>query len=128
MPKGVMLNHDNILFDAQAMRDTLRMKKEEERIVSYLPLSHIAAQLVDIFLTMASASSLYFADKDALKGSLVKTLLVARPTRFLGVPRVWEKIQENMMAVGAQNGYIKKQIAAWAKEQGLANYYAKING
>lgn len=123
-----MLCHDNILFDAQSLKELLKIAKTEESVVSYLPLSHIAAQVVDMFLMMASAGTVFFADKNALKGSLVKTLQIARPTRFLGVPRVWEKIKENMMQIGAQSGYLKKQIAAWAKEQGLNHNLNKING
>jgi long-chain-fatty-acid--CoA ligase ACSBG len=48
-PKGVMLSHDNILFSALILSDDLftntpddNMVMEEMRVVSYLPLSHIA--------------------------------------------------------------------------------------
>ena len=69
---------------------------EPQRIVSYLPLSHVAAQLVDIHGPMHMASTTYFAQPDALQGSLVQTLSEVRPTQFLGVPRVWEKIEEKV--------------------------------
>ena len=59
----------------------------EEHIVSYLPLSHIATQLLDIYTTMGSASTCWFAQPDALKGSLLQTLKEVHPTIFLGVPR-----------------------------------------
>tara|TARA_R110002050_G_scaffold22730_3_gene61828 strand:+ start:122 stop:295 length:174 start_codon:yes stop_codon:yes gene_type:complete len=39
-----------------------------------------------------------------------------RPTGFFGVPRVWEKIQEKMAAIGATTTGMKKTIATWAKE------------
>jgi len=42
-----------------------------------------------------------------------------KPTLFLGVPRVWEKIAEKMKAVGAKTTGIKKTIATWAKAKGL---------
>ena len=58
-----------------------------ERVVSYLPLSHIAAQMEDIYLSVYGALTLYFAQPDALKGSLIHTLLEVRPTLFFGVPR-----------------------------------------
>lgn len=38
-----------------------------EQIVSYLPLSHIASQLVDIYFPMASAGTVWFAQPDAMK-------------------------------------------------------------
>ena len=58
-----------------------------------MPLSHIAAQLIDIHLGIYLGSSTYFAQPDALKGSLTVTLKEIHPTFFFGVPRVWEKIQ-----------------------------------
>lgn len=38
-----------------------------EKVVSYLPLSHIAAQLMDVYFTMSIAASCWFAQPDALK-------------------------------------------------------------
>jgi long-subunit acyl-CoA synthetase (AMP-forming) len=56
---------------------------------------------------------------------LGENLREVRPTMFLGVPRVWEKIQEKIMAAGAQNPPLKKKIAAWARRQGIAGGYAE---
>lgn len=39
----------------------------EESVVSYLPLSHVAAQVIDIWICMRFAGTVYFADPDALK-------------------------------------------------------------
>ncbi|GAB0089193.1 Very long-chain-fatty-acid--CoA ligase bubblegum [Sergentomyia squamirostris] len=128
-PKGVMLSHDNITWDALTIGKRLPgIQYGREVLISYLPLSHIAAQCVDIFLALQFAVTVYFADKDALKGTLVKTLQEARPTRFLGVPRVYEKIQEKMLQVGAQNSGIKKMIATWAKSVTLEHHMSIIEG
>ncbi|KAF2360689.1 AMP-dependent synthetase/ligase [Trinorchestia longiramus] len=118
-PKGVMLSHDNIVFTALSVSVMMKMNPGTEVVVSYLPLSHVAAQLADIFMTMINAGTAYFAQPDALKGSLVNTLKEVRPTAFLGVPRVWEKIYERMMDVGRKTKGLKKSIATWAKSLGL---------
>lgn len=102
--------------------------KGAERNVSYLPLSHIAASMMDIYVMMACQGTTYFADKSALKGTLTITLQEALPTLFLGVPRVWEKIQEKMMQVGAANKGLKRQIGQWAKRTGLVWNHNLLNG
>lgn len=47
----------------------------QEDIVSYLPLSHIAPQLLDIYTVMVTAGTCWFAQPDALKGSLLQVLV-----------------------------------------------------
>ncbi|XP_047021110.1 long-chain-fatty-acid--CoA ligase ACSBG2-like isoform X2 [Helicoverpa zea] len=128
-PKAVMLSHDNLTWDAHSITERVAdLQPTRDRIISFLPLSHVAAQVVDIYTTLSNAIPVFFAQPDALKGSLVETLKEVRPTRFLGVPRVWEKMYEKIMAVGASSGYIKKQIAMCAKDKGLKYHLARING
>ena len=40
---------------------------------------------------------------------------LAKPTKFLGVPRVWEKMKDKMQEAGSQSGPIKKAVVQWAK-------------
>jgi len=47
---------------------------------------------------------------------------------FLGVPRVWEKIQARIVAAAAQNSGLKRRIGAWARSVGLAGGYAEQEG
>lgn len=118
-PKGVMLSHDNVYWTTMLAADWIQMREGQEVMVSYLPLSHIAGNLCDIWATIASKSTIYFADKMALKGTLVDTLKEARPTIFLGVPRVWEKIMEGMLAKGKDIKGLKKKISVECKKAGL---------
>lgn len=127
-PKGVMLSHDNLTWDALTIVERLPLNRGAEIVVSYLPLSHVAAQILDIYIVTSIGGAVYFADKNALKGSLVNTLQEARPTKFFGVPRVWEKIYEKMSQVAAQNGFVKRSIAAWAKGHALQHHMNKIRG
>lgn len=123
-----MLSHDNLIFDAVNIIEAIGVEAGYERLLSYLPLSHIAAQTVDMYIGVIAAATLYFADEGALKGTLVNNLKDTRPTTFFAVPRVWEKIHEKMMQIGAQNGGLKKMLASWAKEQALQHYDAKMKG
>ncbi|XP_070788026.1 long-chain-fatty-acid--CoA ligase ACSBG2 [Pituophis catenifer annectens] len=130
-PKGVMLSHDNITWTARAAGEYVNLKtawEGQESVVSYLPLSHIAAQMIDIWLPITFGVETYFAQPDALKGSLVDTLREVRPTAFMGVPRVWEKMQERMKSVGAKSSTLKKKIAVWAKAVGLETNLKRMNG
>jgi len=130
-PKAVMISHDNILFEAFNVMSTITsagvgVSAQEERILSFLPLSHVAGMMVDIISPMVIAAngpawgSVYFARSYDLKiGSVGDRLRCVKPTLFLGVPRVWEKIAEKMKAVGAKTTGLKKTIATWAKALGL---------
>ena len=126
-PKAVMLSHDNLTWTSNTANELFKLGAEDQ-IVSYLPLSHIAAQMLDIHGPMTTMSTVSFAQPDALQGSLVTTLQDVRPTMFMGVPRVWEKIEETMRAVGAANSGVKKSIGYWAKTIGLKGNYAKVSG
>ncbi|XP_021368563.1 long-chain-fatty-acid--CoA ligase ACSBG2-like [Mizuhopecten yessoensis] len=126
-PKGVMLSHDNVTWISRQHGNNVHYKFGVEVAVSYLPLSHIAAQLMDIHIPIAFAGVIYFAQPDALKGTLRDTLKEARPTAFFGVPRVWEKFMEKMVEKGKSVTGVKKMIGTKAKEIGLRGVYAKMN-
>ncbi len=59
--------------------------------------------MIDLYMNMGIAGTVAFADKNALKGTLVENLKEVRPTRFWGVPRVYEKVKEKMQEVARQN-------------------------
>ena len=79
----------------------------------------MAANLADIHAVMAARGATYFADKNALKGTLTDTLKEVLPTLFFGVPRVWEKIQEKMIAIG-------ESLMAFIGYEGLCPRYSGL--
>lgn len=110
-----MISHDNVTWTTRDLLDSIPFLNHTERIVSYLPLSHIAAQIIDVHAPMYIGCSVYFAQPDALKGSLTTTLKDVRPTFFFGVPRVWEKIHEKMAQLGREVTGVKKMLSTWTK-------------
>jgi long-chain-fatty-acid--CoA ligase ACSBG len=124
-----MITHDNLISEAYMaglQMPGVCVKEEEERVLSYLPLSHVAGMLVDIIMPLAMTATrpgwqcASFARPYDLKvGSVGDRLRAVRPTLFLGVPRVWEKVAEKMKAVGASTTGLKKTLSTWAKGKSL---------
>jgi len=123
-PKGVMLSHHNLLWTARRLATQLDVDSSH-RNLSYLPLSHVAEQVVSVFAPIVTGGCVAFAESLEVLG---ENLREVRPTFFLGVPRVWEKIQARMQAVGARSGPVKRHIARWACRVGLSSGYASQRG
>lgn len=113
-PKGVMLSHHNLAWTARAGLAAYQVDHQDV-MVSYLPLSHIAEQLLTIYVAITSGTKIYFAGGiDKLK----ETLLIARPTVLFGVPRVWEKLQAALALKLAEQKPLQRRIIAWARDVG----------
>ena len=124
-PKAVELTNESA-YTVCAMMHARIPLGTHTKVVSYLPLSHIAAMGIDIFSSIFCGASVHFADSNALRGSLKDTLLRVRPTLFFGVPRVWEKMATAMQTTAAKSyakpvsGTILKTIGTAAKAVGKA--------
>lgn len=124
-PKAVMITHDNLVYESMAFVKCIGNgvgAGGEERILSYLPLSHVAGMMVDIICPVVLSAkykgwaNVTFARPYDLKaGTIGDRLRFTQPTIFLGVPRVWEKIQEKLKKVGAQTKGLRKKLAEGAK-------------
>lgn len=123
-PKAVMLSHDNCTWTASTLVETLRFGPDDVSL-SYLPLSHVAEQMLTVHGPMRMGSTVYFGESLEALGENLKEV---RPTFFLGVPRVWEKMQAKMVAAGANAPPARKKLAAWARGIGLASGYADQRG
>ncbi len=123
-PKAVMITHTNITWTAESLLSALSFGPDEV-IVSYLPLSHVAEQMISVHGPINTGCMVAFADSIEALGDALKEV---RPTVFLGVPRVWEKIQAKMVAAGAAGSPLMKAIAKWAKSVGLRGGYAIQRG
>jgi long-chain-fatty-acid--CoA ligase ACSBG len=129
-PKAVMITHDNITWTVRAMLAYVPGGKldNDDHMISFLPLSHVAAQMLDMHMPMQTGAQCHFAQPDALKGSLAMTLKAVRPTIFFGVPRVWEKFYDKLQEVAKASTGLKKTISTWAKGVALKHWESKEFG
>jgi long-subunit acyl-CoA synthetase (AMP-forming) len=93
LPKGVLLTHDNLVSQAW-MINQRSIRSHEDIVLSYLPLSHVAERLNQLRQAVKGYSIWFGQGLD----TLAQDLREVRPTSFMGVPRVYEKFQEAILA------------------------------
>jgi long-subunit acyl-CoA synthetase (AMP-forming) len=123
-PKGVMLSHDNLLWTAGSLAEELGIHSSY-RGLSYLPLSHVAEQVVSLYAGLVTGGCIAFADS---LETVLDDLRHVRPTFFFAVPRVWEKIQAKMEAAGARSGGLRRRLVRWARGVGRQAGLARQRG
>lgn len=83
MPKAVMVSHDGYLYLVNVTLDIFRIYNStidgKGRILSYLPLSHAAGQILDIMTAVKAGANVYFAHPSALQGTMPKYLIACKP-------------------------------------------------
>jgi long-chain acyl-CoA synthetase len=92
-PKGVMYTHRNVVWTVEAFNRVQPLS--QQRLVSYLPLAHVAERYTSHWCGIFRGDLTYCCPDPA---ALPPVLAAARPTLFVGVPRVWEKFQAAIMA------------------------------
>ncbi|MEM8997607.1 MAG: AMP-binding protein, partial [Acidobacteriota bacterium] len=93
-PKAVMLDHRNIVETCR-IGEILHDLGADERLVSYLPMAHIAEQMMSIHMPAYCGYGVSFLDQPL---RLLDTLQAVQPSVFFGVPRVWERVHAGMTA------------------------------
>jgi long-chain acyl-CoA synthetase len=114
-PKGALLSHRNIAYVGRMAREVTGASADEA-VVSYLPLSHVAEQIFSVIGPVTCGFPVWFARSMA---DLREALLAARPTVFLGVPRVWEKMHAALSSRLAEAKGPRRALAEWARRVGL---------
>jgi long-chain acyl-CoA synthetase len=113
-PKAVQLTHGALAYNASIVPQVWKVS-EKDRIISYLPLAHIAEQMITIHFQTAIGNEVYFA-KSLL--DLPQHLAEVRPHMFFGVPRVFEKMASAVQQKLGQAKGPKAKLANWALRVG----------
>jgi long-chain acyl-CoA synthetase len=123
-PKAVVLPHEALSYMAATLIDLIPVGPAD-RVISYLPLSHIAEQIVTVLTPAVSGHVIYYEPN--IKG-LAETIKEIRPTAFFAVPRVWEKFYAGVSEVVNEATGLKKVIATKAFAVGRKHVDARSRG
>jgi long-chain acyl-CoA synthetase len=109
--KGVMLSHGNLTSCANIASKAAQWETGDVYL-SFLPLAHVTARHVDYVCYRDGVSIVYCAVFDQLPAMLQE----AKPTIIVGVPRVYEKVRQEVERQAAFG--IKRKVLNWALRVG----------
>ncbi|MFL5344614.1 MAG: AMP-dependent synthetase/ligase [Hyalangium sp.] len=108
-PKGVILTHGNWAYHAEAARQ-IGLMEPGDAVMLFLPLAHVFAQVVKAAWLGMSYRLIIAESVDKLMPNLVET----RPSVLPAVPRVFEKVYNNVVSNGSAAPGIKGKLFRWA--------------
>ncbi|MGA3008922.1 MAG: long-chain fatty acid--CoA ligase [Terracidiphilus sp.] len=111
-PKGVALTHNNFAANQNIVAADFDFSPADA-LISFLPLSHVTARALDYVMYTHGVQVAYCSKFDKLPEAMREV----RPTVFVGVPRVFEKIRQEVERRAGLSP-IKKRILAWALSVG----------
>ena len=111
-PKGVMLTHGNIASNQNVCVADFDICPTDS-CISFLPLSHITARALDYVLFARGAQIAYCSQFDRLPQAMKEV----RPSVIVGVPRVYEKIRQEVERRAGLSP-VKRRLLAWAVKAG----------
>ncbi|WP_447989932.1 AMP-dependent synthetase/ligase [Achromobacter spanius] len=111
-PKGAMLSYRNMRGVAPGIADRLSMDAHSVHL-SYLPLCHVAEQMLSTFVPLYLGSQVNFGESIR---TVQEDLREVAPTIFLGVPRIWEKLHASISIKMQEAGRLQQ----WLYRQALA--------
>jgi long-chain acyl-CoA synthetase len=88
-PKGVEVTHDNLVWTGKTWAE-VTAQPAGGRLITYLPMAHLADRVCSHYLAMLTGACITCV-ADAKQ--VVAAVAEARPTLWLGVPRIWEKLK-----------------------------------
>ena len=113
-PKGVMLTHENMLWNAWYASQCLAFSSDEI-FLSFLPLSHTLERTAGYYLPLLLGAEVVFARSVTL---VAQDLQVIRPTVLISVPRIYERVYARIQDALAKKGGAAKQLFQAAVDVG----------
>ena len=121
-PKGVVLTHGNVAANQNVIAADFSLDSTDA-CISFLPLSHVTARALDYVMYDCGAQVAYCSKFDKLPEAMREIC----PTVFVGVPRVFEKIRQEVERRAGLSP-VKKRLLAWAVALGAGHAETVYDG
>jgi len=116
-PKGAMLTHRNFVYGAYAYMAARHMTDKRFESVCYLPLCHVAERSYSTVQHLLSGGCVNFAESVDTVATNIREIA---PTFFLGVPRIWEKLQQGFEFRMKDSGRLQQWLYRLGMKRGRA--------
>jgi long-chain acyl-CoA synthetase len=122
-PKGAMLTHDNFVSNALAVLKRVPEVQPDEVVLEFLPLCHVFERAAGYAYMTRQHRRAYCA-----MGHLGQLIGTIRPHRFCSAPRVFEKVQQAVLAKVQAAPPVRRRIFFWALETGREMARHRLDG
>ncbi|MEZ5820425.1 MAG: AMP-binding protein [Xanthobacteraceae bacterium] len=115
-PKGAMLSHRNLVYAAYTYAETIGIADKPFEAVSYLPLCHVAERCYGEVMQLVLGGTVSFAESIDTVALNIREI---GPTFFVGVPRIYEKLQQGFLFKLGESGAFRQRFTraclAWGR-------------
>ena len=113
-PKGALLSSRNVLEVSRAFNEEMGFTPDDT-VLSYLPLCHVAEKIFTLFLPLTVGAVVHFGESlDTVQADLREV----SPTIFLGVPRIWEKMNASVTVKMQDSSWLKRTLFGYFTRRG----------
>jgi long-chain acyl-CoA synthetase len=123
-PKGAMVSHRNII-NTMEMQNEVNPGNENDEILSFLPLCHIAERTVSVFNPILVGYKINFVEE---MDTIPENMREVSPTVFFAVPRIWEKFYSGLVLTMKDSTGLEKWAYRWALGVGQKVSDYRLNG
>jgi long-chain acyl-CoA synthetase len=107
-PKGAMLTHRNLVYAAFAYAGAVDIAGKPFESVCYLPLCHVAERCYSEVMQLVLDGTVSFAESIDTVAINIREIA---PTFFVGVPRIYEKLQQHFLFKLGESGWLRQRFA-----------------
>ena len=123
-PKGVLLTHNNLLSNIEGVLEVIPVS-ENDKFLSFLPLSHVFERMGGNFLPYAVGATVAFAESIE---KVADNMREVHPTVMNSVPRLYEKMHTKINVAVEAGSPIKRKLFRWAFKVGSEHQKATKSG